>query len=324
MDNSEEPFEGEGSAKNNFEVNPTIVKKETSSLTKKLKQYSAFSGSLLAITGVTHAQIIYTDIDPDVTLDHFSGYLGSYELDVNNDGVTDFQFLSYFDSNNYGINWGVLGVSPVPHSAANVNAIAGTSGSTSNGNVFLFPLAIMENDTIDDDLPFHPFYDNSNFPVSPPLWFKPNQGGLVFGNWKGMIDRFLAFQFSPDGSSTYFGWARCDVSDLGEITIKDYAYNSISGAPLTAGQGDPLIAPTLNESNHISVFAFEKNVYISTRNLASSEMTITVTDMLGKMVANSTTEGKSVQLDLNNLVTGMYLVAVSDGTQTKTSKVCLR
>ncbi|HNF70553.1 MAG TPA: hypothetical protein PLL28_14320, partial [Chitinophagales bacterium] len=66
-----------------------------------LKQYSGFAGVLLLMQNNTHAQAIYTDIDPDVVL-QFNGDV-EY-IDMDNDGTNDFFIFkksSYFTNSEY-------------------------------------------------------------------------------------------------------------------------------------------------------------------------------------------------------------------------------
>ena len=54
----------------------------------KLNNYAAFATAFL-FTHNINAEIVYTDIEPDVTLDNDDYF---YEIDIDNEGVNDFQF----------------------------------------------------------------------------------------------------------------------------------------------------------------------------------------------------------------------------------------
>src|SRR6266513_401738 len=62
--------------------------KKKSTLSKKLASYSALASAVLMVSKTADAQIIYTDVIPDDT----TQVVGSYTMDLNNDGTTDFQF----------------------------------------------------------------------------------------------------------------------------------------------------------------------------------------------------------------------------------------
>src|SRR5437868_3874474 len=116
------------------------MKKENSTLKKKLKQYSALAGSMLA-AGVAHGQIVYTDVDPDVTLNTGDG--NNYALDMNNDGTQDYNFVTASAA-----SFKIAGIVPYPYTTGNLNAIAGNT-AVFNGNVLLYPYALALNDNID-------------------------------------------------------------------------------------------------------------------------------------------------------------------------------
>jgi len=62
--------------------------KPSTLLRKKLSSYSAFTAAVIAGVSQAKAQVIYTNLDPDVNLKFGESYI----LDLNNDGITDFSF----------------------------------------------------------------------------------------------------------------------------------------------------------------------------------------------------------------------------------------
>src|SRR5438477_11015874 len=74
------------------------MKKENSTLSKKLAQYSAMVAPALALASISNAQVVYTDIDPDfVLMDSTSGDLNGpvVALDLNNDAIQDVEFVAW-------------------------------------------------------------------------------------------------------------------------------------------------------------------------------------------------------------------------------------
>ena len=63
------------------------MKKENATLLRKLTSYSAMAGSILAVAGNADAQVIYKDIEPDVTLNE-SGLV--YMIDLDGNSANDF------------------------------------------------------------------------------------------------------------------------------------------------------------------------------------------------------------------------------------------
>ncbi|HNI55898.1 MAG TPA: hypothetical protein PK511_15330, partial [Chitinophagales bacterium] len=59
-------------------------------LVKRLTDYAAFAAAVLVLINRADAEVVYTDIDPDVSLDTDGNY---YAIDIDGNGTADFQFL---------------------------------------------------------------------------------------------------------------------------------------------------------------------------------------------------------------------------------------
>ena len=64
------------------------MKKERSTLSKKITGYSSLAASLLTVSNLVNAQIVYTDVNPDNSQ---AGNGAEYDLDLNNDATVDFK-----------------------------------------------------------------------------------------------------------------------------------------------------------------------------------------------------------------------------------------
>src|SRR5690349_7779255 len=78
--------------------------KKSTTLSKKVKNYTLLAGSILASSMAAKGQIIYTDIDPDYEMggvipDTFPTNVYD-SLDLNNDGLFDFQITLNISSTN--------------------------------------------------------------------------------------------------------------------------------------------------------------------------------------------------------------------------------
>ncbi|HEX4374710.1 MAG TPA: hypothetical protein VHZ50_15510 [Puia sp.] len=187
-------------------------------------------------TNPTGSTIIYTDVNPDSSILLTSD---SFDLDLNNDGITDFTFNKSLSSTQcrsavqttftFHIH---LSITP-----ANTNNAAMTSAS----NIAL---------ALDAD---------SATTIGPDsLWATTSEvllEGVAISNctpvsghagyWLNVSDKYLGLKFTA-GNNTYYGWARLSStysvgagSDLiigGQLILKDYAYNSAPNQPILAGQ----------------------------------------------------------------------------------------
>lgn len=188
------------------------MKKNLHDLSGKLKAYSAMAASVLA-ADAAQGQIMYADIEPDVTFDNFGDY---YILDLNADGTAEF-FL-YMATNSYpGVFMFISPIAPY----GSVNASTGSS-------IYRYPFALEAGDMIIDGAD----WENSPYQTmaSDHYFFSG-----TYGNWFNITDGYLGLRIN-DGGNIYYGWARLDASADGmTFTLKDIAYNTIAGEGICAG-----------------------------------------------------------------------------------------
>ena len=180
------------------------------------------------------AQIVYTDVNPDATCTGTASCL--YDLDLNNDGVIDFTFK-------YLVSTGpcLCGPPLVEHYYVRLLPTSG-NGVMNNTNG---PLALISGSLIDATMSF------STVATQSLAWSGMSCiggcHGTAQGNWSGANDRYLGLHIQV-GITNYYGWARLNVGPRGNaFTIKDYAYNSMPGGLILAGDlGGPLPVQFLN------------------------------------------------------------------------------
>src|SRR4051812_2872842 len=101
--------------------------KDVSTMKKRLQQYSALASGLIAMASVnTEGQIVYTDVIPDKQICDPSCYENQFHLDLNNDGIFDFDILvHHFHSSIGSTIWGASSstINSVKASAHNSNQI---------------------------------------------------------------------------------------------------------------------------------------------------------------------------------------------------------
>jgi len=161
--------------------------------------------------------IIYTDIEPDFESINQND---SYNLDLNNDGIVDFYLKSMFESWAFWVEPG--------STEHKINALATVSGPFES---YIIPLN--SNSLINSNFESPVFYDSyggyvvmdfcESFPMYSPY------------SWAGKYDKYLGLRFVINGLAHY-GWARLDVINNVQWTLKDYAYNAIPNMPILAGQ----------------------------------------------------------------------------------------
>lgn len=193
-------------------------------ITDKLA-YPGMALAFLAAAPEAGAQIILTDLDPDVEVS-----FSTYGVDINNDGTVELEITrTEFGSMHYvGITDQAPGVSVL--------------GLYYSNN--MFPDRLENGD-----------------PIAPgdPDWRNDAQGWLVsfysYGQWAfGNPSGFLGVRFQDDGN-TYYGWIELKM-ETNTTLVKAYAYESLPGTAINAGDtGTTTVIPDLGTSgNAISLF----------------------------------------------------------------------
>src|SRR5207247_1386095 len=114
----------------------------------------------------------------------------TYLLDLNNDGITDFNLTVMKSGQSYLY---ALGVSEVPTTG---NAVAGSASALSNGA------------TIDAGIT----WTTSSSTLRQYADFSSMGGPVGFGgDWASKGDKYLGLKIQV-GTNTYYGWARLTVS----------------------------------------------------------------------------------------------------------------
>lgn len=253
-------------------------------LNKKLKSYSALAGTLVT-AGAANAQVMYTDLVPDVTV----AVGGNYTLDLDNNTVVDFTLV--VDNASYG---------------AYVYDYALAAPTAGNA---------VDSTTTDDLANAHAINDPINATL---LWNNGAAFGLMglnltapfpytVGNFDTGTDKYLACKFMI-GAATHYGWARVNLNTTStSMIIKDYGYNATANTSILAGAMPSAIKENLEAST--VVFASENAINVKLN--GTVEGFVTVTDVLGHVVAKVNITNEITQIDLNNSTSGIYFTTVT-------------
>ncbi|OUS00464.1 hypothetical protein A9Q86_10860 [Flavobacteriales bacterium 33_180_T64] len=270
------------------------MKKTTSKkISNRLLKYSAFSAAILG-TANASGQIIYTDISDETVLPG-----SSYALDLNNDLTGDFLFTI-----NSAANFAFM--QPVSGTAAtmyNSNGFVGFSSGPYN-----YPSNLTAGDLI----------NATNGIFSARGDFNYSSCGYPGSQFCDGLDGYVGLTLVV-GVDTFYGWARIQVaSDTSDMIIKDYAYNSIPGESIEAGQT-------------LSVDDFESNTFTHAYNKDTDKLTlessnlplsnIDLFNILGQRVINQSLSNSNETIDMSSLTDGIYLAKVSIQGKTQTIKI---
>lgn len=280
--------------------------KKTSTLNNKLKSYSAMAGTLVAAANTANAQIVYTDITPDTTVN--TG--GAYDLDLDNDGNVDFQFQLQHGTYMYGtfaIPYDLGMLAPEPGTGNAIDTLGGAVAHNLNdpiGSSLLW---------VDDAAASYQILG-----AAIPLL------SYAYGNFLGQSDKYLGLRFKIAGNDHY-GWARLDMdASATSFVIKDYAYDATAGNSIPAGA----TVTGINENSHalanaVSVYSADKTITVNMKNAAVAG-TITVTNTLGQVVATTSITNAVMTIPMTDANTGIYFVTINQDAAKTTSKVIIK
>ena len=184
--------------------------------------------SSIALSQPSQAKVVYTPANIVIRNNTFS-------LDLNNDGIVDF---SIPESEVHGL---CLGASPNFTASLNVtptqgNGIVGSErlAAALNAGVPIGPNRGMYSET-ELQMAHVKIGGFENFGHCSPV-------DIELGNWLNVTDRYLGLAFLIDGKY-HFGWARLSVQFrvlaghyFFTATLTGYAYETIAGKVITAGQ----------------------------------------------------------------------------------------
>jgi hypothetical protein len=175
--------------------------------------------SLLALASPGEAEIVYTPAHVVI------GNNGTYNLDLNNDGITDFtirQTLTYTSSGRGNI----LAVEKVPAGNGLVGTVLGININ--------YASALTRGSAISS----HKNFIGSVGGEMAGYHTLAHAGGWFVGRWVDQTHRYLGLKFVIDGQ-THYGWARLNVSVHGfsiQAVLNGYAYETVPGKMIRTGR----------------------------------------------------------------------------------------
>ncbi|MGA8433176.1 MAG: hypothetical protein WB729_25365 [Candidatus Sulfotelmatobacter sp.] len=201
-----------------------------SKLDRKLLAYTTAAGaagaSILALAQPAHAEVVYTPANQTISANQ------TFSLDVNNDGIEDFDIADQF----------------FPIGVKRQGGAFPTNGSYSNGNLVIFAHASPNRILIDSSrlasalLPAQRVGPNDKWSRQQGRMescaARSDQSVSDVGQWFNVKTRYLGLAFSIQGQ-IHYGWARLNVSQKGCVITAEltgYAYETIPGKPIITGK----------------------------------------------------------------------------------------
>ncbi|MBP8915254.1 MAG: T9SS type A sorting domain-containing protein [Chitinophagales bacterium] len=288
-----------------------------------IKEYSAFAASFLLIQNDVAAEVIYGDIIPDTLI---KADWESFDLDLNEDGVSDFRFLkrslSFTDGNTasyYFINhFSAQYFGPLIFGnlvAGNLHVVFPSYG----GFTVYFPYALAPGVLIDQD--------NLEFQtagVQTLAYRYRGENSTYFphgGNWYPEVsDHYVGLYFKDTADCYHYGWVRLDVGDLArELVIKDFAYETECDHPIVAG--DTISYVEIKDENNLDaiVYSFDNTIYVKL-NEHLNDAQLFFVDITGNEIYSNSLHTISSSFVIDQ-PSGIYIVRIFSNEKSYSKKV---
>jgi hypothetical protein len=199
------------------------------SIQRQLNMYalaaSAAGVGILALAVPAEAAIVYTPAHHKIT------HGGSFKLDLNHDGITDFTFAATFQTltSTFRSNLSLL--------PAAGNGAEGWTGGRPFASALKLGAGIGPQH-------YFPGKQMASVSVGPPTTY-------YVGSWVNTKNRYLGLRFKIKGK-THYGWARLSVQVQNHTVVgilTGYAYETIPGKPIKAGQTKEEDAATIQPAS---------------------------------------------------------------------------
>jgi len=281
---------------------------------------------LALIATQAHAQIIYTDVIPDAT---YTGSTDTCSLDLDNDGNIDFLIVRGSQQAPCPNSCNGSGTQTRPRRWIRITP-QGTNAVANSGS---FAAQLPQGQPIEPGLTWNNASDQDlvmqSTPGCRPILGAPGAfvcvpGGQYTASWSGYASvdssKFLGLRFESAGT-THYGWARLSIpwgnpATYGEsFTLKDYAYNSVPGEGILAGDVGSIttgITSSALRGMQLSPNPFTSVLNISlptgtTGTVLCRVLSLTGQELLTRTVA-ATSGPSAITLDLASLAPGSYLL----------------
>lgn len=293
-------------------------------LKKRLNTYAIAASCFLYCKQEASGQVVYTDIEPDLILDH---ELFATEVDMNNDGLSDF----FFHNNSfvyYHTSWlsdrTMQNILVGPDEVG--NALAGISVYFTTGYgefTRYYPFALDQGSFIGEIKTWQAI--ETQIMALRVLSEDGDIVGFGFYAWyeylSETVDKYLGVRFNDLEGVAHYGWIRCDVLDEGRIlVIKDYAYETEPEYPITAGDTTHFVGISEVENNlDADVYSFNSNVYINSNEI-KNDVEINIYDITGKIIYSDKINNQFTEIKLSE-GGGIYIVKLIAGENQLAKKI---
>ncbi len=257
------------------------------------KKYFLIQVALMLFFTTVNAQIIYTDISPDVTttLNETEGFKTNIvSIDFDGNGTEEYNF-----------RWDDFSFDPsFPEWFMHMTFLTGNE----------FNLKVGSTNDIEPMTLDTPISDVLNWGFSNP---EPFIAMSERTNFQNLGDRYVGCKFKL-GSNIHYGWVRVSFSSDKTLTVKDYAYESTPNKLINAGKrSETLSTSVINYEKIISIYPNPANNFITIKSrFQTNNSKVIIYDLSGKLIVEYILSNNVNDIDISKLETGIYIVNIFD------------
>ena len=280
---------------------------------------------VLLIATQAQAQIIYTDVIPDATYNVIND---TCYLDLDNNGQVDYRL---YRSEVPQVCSGMGGpcTLPLPEQRIKIDRVGTNEIAYVSPWGGQWPARLPLGQMIDA---------NTDMSETNHLIRRYRSGGFCGGGgpacvpdppitWAATPQGYLGLRFDIAGA-THYGWAQLSVPSATSFTLRDYAYNSVPGEGILAGDMGSIstgITSTALRGMQVSPNPFSSALSISLPTGTTGAINYRVLSLTGQAVITRTAAANSgpssITLDLGSLAPGTYLLEMQIGGERVVRKV---
>lgn len=281
----------------------------------KLKAYSILASSIVGSTTALQADVIYTDIDPEVELPitETEDYV-NYTLSLNGDSSASFYFLNqvhnqylyidyeYVNSTmfNYFLVRGLYGGSIA---GVFTGGLLGNVASMFDSGATLGP----DNNWIQ---PISSWYYGAIFFVHDHKHFPDGTISDTFstGVWLGATDKYVGLRFTKD-DNFHYGWVRLSIDATTRTpTLTGFAYESEPNISLKTGTEQIAIQNLFTLKGNVYIEG--QNIYITMDKPLDNGSRLKIISLDGKVLMTRMVNGSEIQLEQHPYNAGVYFITI--------------
>jgi hypothetical protein len=140
------------------------------------------------------------------------------------------------------------------------------------------------------------------------FWSDKAEMYIGLKNYCGDCNCYFALKLHLNNNE-YFGWIKL-TSTWWYVNVEEFAYNTIPGAPILAGQTEDFSAINDIPLEDFKIYAAHGNLHISNTNRQNQINSVRIYNQMGQEVIYHSEKGYQTNIDIKQLKPGLYIIKI--------------